>query len=279
MSDETMHWYGLHGPFTDPGPHGPAIEPLPRDIAALSIVVQGLLLHGSWLRVYGLTTADIPSVSRETLPVAERLAAALGIGPLGEPAPHCRRAVGTCRDFAVMLTALLRHKGTPARVRCGFARYFRSSPCEDHWVCEYLHPLRRQWALADAQLDGAQCAELSIGFDPCDLPREQFLTAGEAWQQVRTGASDAASFGHGSARGEWFMRVNLARDLLALAKQEVSDWDGWRSASSESHPLDGAALAWCDAAADAAAEVDNDLGMVRAPAEPLRSGLRPFWLA
>ena len=43
----------------------------------------------------------------------------------------------------------------------------------------------------------------------------------------------AALFGHGDGTGEWFVRVNLARDWLSLGKREVSPWDTWRDAREQ----------------------------------------------
>ena len=45
--------------------------------------------------------------------------------------------------------------------------------------------------------------------------------------RARSGAA-ASGFGHGDARGLWFLRVNLNRDLLALTNQHMSAWDTWR---------------------------------------------------
>jgi hypothetical protein len=47
------------------------------------------------------------------------------------------RLVGVCRPFAVLLVAMVRAKGVPARARFGFGAYFASSRFEDHRVCEY----------------------------------------------------------------------------------------------------------------------------------------------
>ncbi|WP_456781864.1 transglutaminase domain-containing protein [Bradyrhizobium sp. USDA 3315] len=38
----------------------------------------------------------------------------------------------TCRDFSLMLCSVLRHHGVPARIRCGFGRYFAPHPFHDH---------------------------------------------------------------------------------------------------------------------------------------------------
>ena len=48
----------------------------------------------------------------------------------------------------------------------------------------------------------------------------------------------------------WFMRVNVVRDLLALAKTEVSAWDTCREATRESKRMDTATLTALDQIAD-----------------------------
>lgn len=263
MADD-LKPYTAHGPWTDPGPHVAKLDGLPDDVTALVETVQRLLIHDSGLQLYGLTAADFAGASRATRPVAERLAV-LGPGPLTETRAPADRIFGTCRDYALMLASFLRHKGVPARVRCGFARYFRAGQYADHWICERWLPAGRRWARADAQLDAAHRAALGIDFDIADLPAGAFLTAGEAWRLMRTGAAEASAFGHGEARGAWFMRVNLARDLLAVSGHEVSDWDRWRDTPAEDRNLDDGALAWCDAAA-AAGNASS------APAVPSRPG-------
>jgi hypothetical protein len=50
----------------------------------------------------------------------------LELNPSGltvERAPE-DRVVGTCRHFAIMVCALLRHQSIPSRLRCGSATYF-----------------------------------------------------------------------------------------------------------------------------------------------------------
>ncbi len=173
--------------------------------------------------------------------------------------------------------AFLRHRGNPARVRCGFAGYLRPGIHADHWMCERWLADERRWARADAELDAAHRADLGVDFDVADLPEGAFLSAGEAWLLVRSGKADPAGFGHASARGEWFVRVNLARDLLALAGRETSDWDSWRDAPPASHRLDDGDRQWCDAAASVAAGADRDPGAVTAPGPDVSRGLRPFW--
>ncbi len=246
---DPLAYYAAQGPYSDPGARAALLDSLPADVAALCAIVQGLLIHDHYgPLLHGPLPVNGHPPSRETLPVSERLDAILATcpAPLAEARPPLGRSVGTCRDFALLLCALLRHRAVPARVRCGFASYFAPGAWEDHWVCEYWNAGEGRWALADAQLDPAQRHHLAVDFDAADLPRSRFLPAWRAWRLCRSGAADPARFGHGEVTGEWFFQVNLARDLLALRKQEVSDWDRWRKAPPETRTLDAAGVAHCD---------------------------------
>ncbi len=240
MSD----YYRTHGALSEPGRFRPALSTLPSDLPALCRFIQGVVLHADWAAAYGVKDT---ALSRETLPVERRMALVQATGVKGLPPEQ--RTSGTCRDFALMLCSLLRERGVAARVRCGFATYFAENPFDDHWVCEYRVDGENRWALADAQLDSLMCDRLRIGFDPTDLPAGTYLNAGEAWAMWREGKVEPDAFGHGAAKGVWFMRVNLMRDLLALNKQETSAWDAWRDLPHEQKVVDGEALAAGDAIA------------------------------
>lgn len=235
-----------------PGRHAPALAAAaagarPSDLVR---IVQGLILH-DWAapRLYGAPPPGFSTPDRTTLPVADRLALILQADPrpLDQARPVFERSLGTCRDMALMLAALFREGGRAARVRCGFADYLRPGRWEDHWVCDYEDagsPAR--WRRADAQLDAAHRAALSVSFDPADLPDGRFIDAAEAWRRVRSGATAAEAFGHGEeGRGLWFLRVNLARDRAALADDIVTDWDRWRE-DPALRRADAAALAEAD---------------------------------
>ncbi len=215
-------FYLEHGTWSDPGAFTSAFDAVPGTVAAITGAVQNLLIHDYFgAHLYADPPKGIDSASRATLPIAERLARSAG--PFGSHQPASQRLVGTCRDFALMTCAALRHHGIAARVRCGFARYFHPPTYEDHWICEYWE--RGTWHQADAQLDAAHRSHLGIPFDPNAMPDGQFIYPWQVWEHHRERLSD---FGHGEANGLWFLRVNLARDFLALTKHEVSDWDSWR---------------------------------------------------
>lgn len=81
--------------------------------------------------------------------------------------------------------------------------------------------------LVDAQLDAFQCTEMKITFDPLDVPRDQFIVGGRAWQMARSGQVDPERFGIFDMHGLGFVRGNLVRDVAALNKVELLPWDCW----------------------------------------------------
>ena len=141
-------------------------------------------------------------------------------------------------------------------------------------ICEAWNAEDGRWQQIDAQLDERHRCAFSIRFDHLDLPQDHFLDAGKAWQAVRAGRHDAALFNAGAAAADtWLICVNLARDYLALSKQETSDWDRWREAPEEARRPGESLLAWADGLADEIAAKAADGG--RAPRPELPGA--PFW--
>lgn len=228
---ENVERWISHSPMSDTRRHSSAVAELSSSVNALNGVVQGVIIHTDWLGAYGVDESRFDGVSRETLPVAERLALILDSDAraLAVRRTPALRTVGTCRDFALMLCAFLRGKGIPARLRCGFADYLTDG-WEDHWVCEYWDRETQCWRLSDAQIDEVLKEKRKIAFDPADTPRQLFMTAGQAWMACRSGKCDPDRFGHGATKGLWFMKVNLVRDHYAINNRETSAWDAWRAA-------------------------------------------------
>ncbi len=264
------------GAMTSPGKHASEFDALPDDVSSLLAIVQGLFVHSDFLDVYGLTGSAFSTRSRETLPVEKRLEQIFQTSAqtLAAARPVDHRAVGTCRDYAVMMCGLLRHKSFAARVRCGFAQYFVPGRYEDHWLCEYRCADTKRWVRVDAQLDAPHCDHLGIGFDTADVPDGAFVTAVEAWDLVRAGKVAPELFGHGDAASEWFLWVNLARDYFALCGQEVSPWDHWRSALGREPVIDPATRETCDWIAAGIRNLEQQRSVPELALE-----LQPFWLA
>ena len=217
------------GRLTDPGNLAMLLDDLPTDLPGLCRLVQGLLIHIFWAERYGLQLPATRQGEVQLRWVVRQLARIIELDdrPLYEARPLEQRLVGNCRDFSVLLTTILRHQGVPARARCGFGRYFLPNHYEDHWVCEYWNSAQQRWVLVDAQLDPLQQKALALPFDPLDVPRDQFIVGGKAWQLCRRGQADPETFGIADMHGLWFVRGNLVRDVAALNKVELLPWDSW----------------------------------------------------
>ncbi len=115
----------------------------------------------------------------------------------------------------------------------------------------------------DAQLDAFQCEQLKIEFDPLDVPRDQFIVGGQAWQMCRSGRADPDRFGIFDLRGLGFVRGDFVRDVAALNKVELLPWDCWGiiEAPEENTPDD---LAFLDRLAELTCGDVPDFEAVRA---------------
>jgi hypothetical protein len=225
--------------MTSAGGQAPLFEGLPREIADLAGMVQGLLLHEHWAPAYGVTLSDERRSGSQIRPVERMLERLLALDdrPLTAARQVETRLVGNCRHFSVLLVAMLRARGVPARARCGFGAYFTPGRFVDHWVCEYWHAAQARWILVDAQLDTLQRETLHPEFDPCDVPRDRFVIAGDAWASCRAGEADPALFGIFEMHGLWFIAGNVLRDVAALNNMEMLPWDVWGAMPGPDEPL------------------------------------------
>jgi transglutaminase superfamily protein len=255
-----LAYYASQGPITDPGPQAPALAGLPGDLRGLTRVVQGLVFHyfadegiSGW-RPPPERIAEIDT--RHASAMLARLAA-LDARPLTEPRPPERRLVGCCRDLTVLLCTLARAQGIPVRARVGFARYFSPDFHVDHEIVEWWDAGQHRWRLADPELSERHLDHYRIGFDPFDVPRDQFLVGGGAWQLCRSGAADPETFGLApelpQPRGLSFVRSHVVQDLAALNKMELLLWDVWGLMQAES----GVELALLDEVAERTQEPDG----------------------
>jgi hypothetical protein len=245
---DSLEFFTTPAYMTSPASRANLFDHLPGEIRSLCQVVQGLMIHIFWTEQYGVQLTGPRRDEVQLRAVTRKLERIMELDPrpLTETRTPEKRLVGNCRDFSVMLTAILRHQGIPARARCGFGKYFIPNHFEDHWVCEYWNAVENRWVLVDAQLDELQCNKLSIQFNPLDVPRDQFIVGGKAWQLCRTGQADPETFGIFDMHGLWFVRGDFVRDVASLNKMELLPWDSWGIIETGEENLSDDDLAFLD---------------------------------
>lgn len=244
------------------------------DVASLATIIQGLVIHEYMAKAYGVTVPDSRRAESHIRYVDEMLERLFELdpSPLTVARPPGKRLVGVCHHFALLLVAMLRAQGMPARYRQGFGTYFNPPNAEEHVVAEYWNG--RRWVLVDPQLDDVWRRAIKFDFDPLDVPRDRFIIAGHAWQLCRAGRADPGHYGIfvGNLRGLWFVGAEIIRDLSALNAVEMLPWDVWGAMPQVNEPLDArlsyfdqlAELTQSDALDAIRARYASDLG-VRVP--------------
>jgi hypothetical protein len=222
--------YATHGLITNPGAYASLLDSLPRDLPGLCHVVRGLVVH---YHADAVVDCDLPPErfdevrTRFLASMLERLVE-LDPQPLTVTRLPERRLIGCCRDAATLTCAVLRHHGVPARVRVGFASYLDPTLSVDHWLMEWWDDERQRWIAVDAEREAPVVSADGSTFEPADVPRDQFLVAGQAWQACRAGDENPSRFGYDpETTGMGVIRNNLLHDLACLNRMELTPWDFW----------------------------------------------------
>lgn len=268
LSATIRQFYRQATHYTQTVQHLAAIAALPDDVAGLVQAVQGWAIYDVVAeRFYGHTLSAAQHEDIHQRSAAAQLDRLLSMNPapLDQARPYPERIACRCRNYTILLVALLRQKGYVARARVGFARYFQPDFYEDHWVAEYWQADEARWVLVDAQLDAVWREKLGIGFDVLDLPRQQFLTAAEAWRVCRHGDADPDRFGISfmDLHGLWFILPNLLRDLAALNHREMLPYDVWGAMPALKATLSDAQLALGDELAALLMDPDANFAALR----------------
>jgi hypothetical protein len=266
-SAKVLDFYAHSGAMTSGGKYERQLAALPDDMGELMGIVQGLVIHEYAAAEYSVDLSDARKGESHIRPVEQMLDRLLAIDshPLRMPRPPAKRLVGVCDHFVRLLVTILRAKAVPARDRFGFGTYFNPGLFEDHAVCEYWSAPQARWILVDPQFDEVWLKMLKIEHDVLDVPRYRFLVAGEAWRRCREGSADASKFGifKGDRRGLWFVAGSVVRDVAALNKMELLQWDVWGAMHEPDQPLGDGQLALFDRLAALTRDPDRSFGELR----------------
>ncbi len=280
----SLQYYREPGTITRLERYSDFLDWLTDDVCAIFQVVQGLLIHDSWIERYGAPLDWSQSYEPKIAYMEDLLDKALKLDARSLALPRSieKRVVCCCREFATLMCAILRYKGVPARSRCGFGAYFGAGYYEDHWMCEYWNDTQGRWVQVDPQLDPFQQSFLKTDFSPLDIPPGRFVVAGETWKRCRSGEIDIQrcgiscnplDFGLETLYGLWFVRGQLLRDFAALNKVETvpflvrisqhQTWDSWRLVGAKDEELSADDIALLDRIAELSLHPDACFDEIR----------------
>jgi Transglutaminase-like superfamily len=190
MTSDEARDYASQSVESDPAELGELLDALPRDPRPLLDVVAGLIRDTAFVAPLGIVcppdSADDVEIRR--LPEMLKRLLARSPGSLATARPPAKRFIGACRHYALFACSAFRRHGVPARVRVGFANYFEPGFYDDHWITEYWDGAG--WRLMDSELTPGVRRHFGVTFDPCDVPRDRFVTAARAWCDARSGRID-----------------------------------------------------------------------------------------
>ncbi len=230
---ENMYdFYSKQSLITSPGKYEFLYKDLPDDPELIASIVQGLLIDEAFSFLYKIK----PFKERQKVYNTRKVEDILEIiykknsESLTFPRKPENRLPVICSNFASIYCSILRYKNIPARVRAGYATYFSPGKYENHYVCEYWKKDENRWVQVDPEIDKYLRDFLNITFNTTDMPKNKFISAGQAWKLSRNGTIDTKNIGMGSEYGwdsfGWDMlRPGVFSDFIALNKFELQPWD------------------------------------------------------
>jgi hypothetical protein len=205
-----------HSPMTNPGQYSYLLDALPQNIDTLHRIVNNIFIH-MWkmarVRVPNNRKSDYAIRSVETILKRVMTYDAMEITI---QRPRSKQFIGDCRHSAILLCAMLRQQGIPARVRHGYCQYISDDGIkfQYHVITEYHDGTR--WILEDPDIIRH------------DIPYTDFLFGAQAWELYRAGKINPEQFHlHHDAIGAWTFPIPMLRDIASLAKFEVTSSDCW----------------------------------------------------
>jgi len=126
------------------------------------------------------------------------------------------RLVVACLHHSLLFASILRERGTPVRIRVGFAPYIGQMVGKDvnisHVVCEVWNDAESRWMYIDPDRHMV------------DFASEEFITGAEAWLMLRADELEVRKFRSAFFVEERSILDMLRLDLLYGLREEVMYW-------------------------------------------------------
>ena len=182
-----LDFYRQYSSFTNPGEYEYLYEKLPDSLPELCSLIKSQFIH---------PYTELPKY-REQIPkerwneslkyptvklVLEGLLSYDSSGLVKDRKPKDRLVLG-CRHNAILLASILKHRGIPARVRCGHVPYLIPGFHGSHTICEVWNENDNRWMLVDPSTDRV------------DFKREDFDFSNDLWLKMQNEEIDPTLYG------------------------------------------------------------------------------------
>jgi len=204
---------------SDPGEFARLYEDLPQDNDSLVDLIKSQLIHPLEVGRYGDAIPEERSYEDTLYTSAEQMLNGLvGYDSLGLTFSRelRNRLVVACFHHSLLFASIVRERGTPVRMRFGFAPYIGEMVGMDvnisHVGCEVWNDDESRWMYIDPDRN-------MVDFDSAD-----FLTGAEAWQMMRDGSLDMNKTRSAFYNAERAVLDMLRLDLHYALRSEIMYW-------------------------------------------------------
>ena len=211
--ESVLDFYRQYSSFTDPGEYAYLYKNLPDSLPELCSLIKSQFIH---------PYAELPQYSNlipkerwnESVkyPTVKSILKGLlsydSRGLVKDRKPEDRLVLG-CREYAILLASVLKHRCIPARVRSGHATYLIPGFHASHTICEVWNKNNKRWMLVDP----------STGM--IDFSRDKFDFSNDAWLQLQKKEIDPNIYGNpGQYTGLVSIVGKISPDLASILGNE-----------------------------------------------------------
>jgi sulfatase modifying factor 1 len=211
--ESVLDFYRQYSSFTDPGEYAYLYKNLPDSLPELCRLIRSQFIH---------PYAELPKYS-EQIPkersneyikyptvksILEGLLSYDSSGLVNDRKPE-DRLVLICQQNAILLASILKYRGIPSRVRCGFAPYLEPGFHTSHVICEVWNKYENRWMLVDPSTD------------MFDFSRDKFDFSNEVWLKMQQKEIDSELYGMaGVYTGLGMITTALCFDMASVLGSE-----------------------------------------------------------
>ena len=211
-----LDFYRQYSKFTDPGEYAYLYKNLPDSLIELCKIIRSQFINPY---ASGTGEGQLPKErANETMKYPSVKLALEGLlsydsSGLVKNRKFKDRLGLICRDNAILLASILKHRGIPVRVRYGFAHYLIPGFHTGHVICEVWNKKEKRWMLVDPSTDMV------------DFSRDQFDFSYDVWLRMQKKEIDPNLYGiPGKYTGLGTISLLVCDDLASILGTEFPSY-------------------------------------------------------